>query len=66
MGAQRHLKAVGIFARLKLRDGKAGYLADIPRTFHYLLSVCQAYRALQPMADWLLERVVPAMEERTW
>jgi len=39
MGMQRHLKAVGIFARLRHRDGKPGYLADIPRTFGYLLEV---------------------------
>ncbi len=37
MGMQRHLKAVGIFARLWHRDGKPAYLADIPRTFGYLL-----------------------------
>ena len=36
MGAQRQLKAIGIFARLKLRDGKPGYLGDIPRTLGYL------------------------------
>lgn len=36
MGAQRHLKAIGIFARLKLRDGKPHYIKDIPRTFGYL------------------------------
>jgi len=36
MGIQRHLKAIGIFARLKLRDGKDGYLRDIPRTFEYI------------------------------
>lgn len=36
MGIQRHLKAIGIFARLKLRDGKDGYLRDIPRTLEYI------------------------------
>lgn len=36
MGVQRHLKAVGIFSRLRHRDGKPGYLADIPRTLAYL------------------------------
>ncbi len=40
MGAQRHLKAIGIFSRLKIRDGKAGYLKDIPRTFAYLQQAC--------------------------
>ena len=36
MGAQRHLKAIGIFSRLKLRDDKAQFLQDIPRTLNYL------------------------------
>ena len=39
MGIQRHLKAIGIFSRLKLRDGKSGYLKDIPRTLEYLRQV---------------------------
>ena len=39
MGIQRHLKAIGIFARLKLRDAKDGYLKDIPRTLEYIEQV---------------------------
>jgi len=39
MGTQRHLKAIGIFSRLKIRDGKPGYLQDIPRTLEYLRQV---------------------------
>lgn len=39
MGIQRHLKAVGIFSRLKIRDGKSGYLNDIPRTLGYIEQV---------------------------
>jgi hypothetical protein len=39
MGIQRHLKAIGIFARLKLRDAKDGYLKDIPRTLNYIEQV---------------------------
>ena len=42
MGLQRHLKAVGIFSRLKIRDGKAGYIRDIPRTLDYLRQVSAA------------------------
>ncbi len=61
MGAQRHLKAIGIFARLNLRDGKPGYLADIPRTLNYLLRVAYRYDALQTFAAWLEDVVVPAM-----
>ena len=40
MGVQRHLKAVGIFSRLNIRDGKSGYLKDIPRTLGYVCQVC--------------------------
>ena len=43
MGMQRHLKAAGIFARLKHRDGKAGYLQDIPRTLGYVVEVAGRY-----------------------
>jgi len=39
MGIQRHLKAIGIFSRLKIRDGKKGYLKDIPRTLEYIEQV---------------------------
>ena len=39
MGIQRHLKAIGIFSRLKIRDGKQGYLRDIPRTLQYIQQV---------------------------
>jgi len=39
MGTQRHLKAIGIFSRLKIRDGKPGYLQDIPRTLEYVRQV---------------------------
>ena len=39
MGIQRHLKAIGIFSRLKIRDGKAGFVGDIPRTLEYLSRV---------------------------
>ena len=41
MGVQRHLKAAGIFARLNHRDGKDGYLKDIPRTLGYVQEVCE-------------------------
>ncbi len=43
MGLQRHLKAIGIFARLNYRDGKAGYLKDIPRTLAYVAAVSEKY-----------------------
>lgn len=63
MGAQRHLKAAGIFARLLLRDGKPGYLADIPRTLNYIIRVAARYDSLVTFSAWLQEVVVPAMYE---
>ncbi|RDE19985.1 aminoglycoside phosphotransferase [Motiliproteus coralliicola] len=61
MGMQRHLKAIGIFARLKLRDGKPGYLADIPRTLDYLRKAAVQHDELAEFGSWLDQRVVPAM-----
>jgi hypothetical protein len=48
MGVQRHLKATGIFARLNHRDGKPGYLGDIPRTLGYAYEVSGRYPELAP------------------
>lgn len=61
MGMQRHLKAVGIFARLKIRDGKEGYLQDIPRTLSYLINVGARYPQFASVVAWLRSDVVPAM-----
>jgi hypothetical protein len=49
MGLQRHLKILGIFARLTLRDGKPKYLADTPRFIHYVRSTALRYRELGPL-----------------
>lgn len=57
MGLQRHLKAAGIFARLNLRDGKPGYLDDIPRTLGYLCRVSARYPELEGFHN-LMVRVV--------
>jgi N-acetylmuramate 1-kinase len=55
MGVQRHLKVVGIFARLCHRDGKARYLADIPRVLTYLERAARRYREFAPLAALLDE-----------
>ena len=62
MGLQRHIKCVGIFSRLFLRDGKSGYLNDIPRTFGYLKKVCEQYPEFVEFNHWLDRVVVPAMQ----
>ncbi|ADQ83787.1 aminoglycoside phosphotransferase [Methylovorus sp. MP688] len=49
MGAQRHIKVLGIFARLNYRDGKDGYLKDMPLVLEYLRRVCARYTELRPM-----------------
>lgn len=55
MGVQRHLKAAGIFCRLLHRDGKDGYIGDIPRTLNYVLRVSDRYRELRPLHEMVVE-----------
>ncbi len=61
MGVQRHLKASGIFARLKQRDGKPGYLKDIPRTLGYITELSNAYPELADLGKLLQQRVLPRL-----
>lgn len=53
MGVQRHLKVLGIFARLYHRDGKNGYLKDMPLVMHYLYAACTRYREFKPLVKLL-------------
>ena len=53
MGIQRHLKVAGIFARLHLRDGKPGYLGDLPLTMHYLREATALYPDLCDLHTFL-------------
>ncbi len=67
MGLQRHLKVAGIFARLSLRDGKHAYLADIPRTLEYIVSVSKqliakvntSHDKLIPLVKLIENRILP-------
>ncbi len=59
MGAQRHIKVLGIFARLYHRDGKEGYLKDMPLVMHYLRKVCERYIELKPLL-----RVLDVLENK--
>ncbi len=61
---QRHLKAAGIFARLNHRDGKARYLADIPRTLSYIVELGDDYEELQFVVDLIERHVLPAFGEQ--
>jgi hypothetical protein len=59
MGAQRQIKVLGIFARLCHRDGKAGYVNDMPRVLAYLRRTCERYLDLRPLA-----RLLDQLEQR--
>ncbi len=59
MGVQRHLKVLGIFARLYHRDGKDGYLQDIPRVAAYLRKACDRYDELK-----FIVRLLDRLENR--
>ena len=59
MGLQRHLKVLGIFARINYRDGKPHYLADTPRFLAYVRATANRYRALGPLL-----KLIDALEGR--
>ena len=58
MGVQRHLKAAGIFARLNHRDGKPGYLDDVPRTLGYVVEVSGRYPGLAGLGEFVTREVL--------
>jgi aminoglycoside/choline kinase family phosphotransferase len=60
MGVQRHIKVLGIFARLNYRDGKTAYLNDMPLVMEYLRKTCERYRELAPLLNLLDELDVAA------
>jgi aminoglycoside/choline kinase family phosphotransferase len=61
VGVQRHLKVLGIFCRLWYRDGKPGYLADLPLTFEYVRDACRRYPELVEFERWLGWRIAPLL-----
>lgn len=63
MGMQRHLKAAGIFARLSIRDGKHGYLSDVPRTCEYILEASKEYPEFSDFTQWLEDTFLPALHK---
>jgi aminoglycoside/choline kinase family phosphotransferase len=70
MGLQRHLKVLGTFARLYLRDGKSAYLDDLPLVIHYVLEITDKYAAEEPaFADfsaWFRARLSPLITQQPW
>ena len=66
MGLQRHLKVLGVFARLSLRDNKHHYLADLPLVIRYVLEVCQRYPELAEFAQWFEQHLLPLVQQQPW
>ena len=62
IGVQRHIKVLGIFCRLWHRDGKIGYLNDLPLTFEYVRDACRRYPELVEFERWLAARIAPLLE----
>lgn len=56
-GLQRHIKVLGVFSRLFLRDRKPGYLKDLPLTLQYVLQCCESYEELHSFYHFLHNRV---------
>jgi aminoglycoside/choline kinase family phosphotransferase len=61
IGVQRHLKVLGIFARLWYRDGKSGYLADLPLTLEYVRDTCTRYPELAGLSQVVEQHFVPGL-----
>jgi aminoglycoside/choline kinase family phosphotransferase len=69
MGLQRHIKVLGIFSRLWLRDGKRAYLDDLPRVLAYTRDVLAVHRDIPALEDfhlWLEAEVVPLARNQPW
>ena len=70
MGLQRHIKVLGTFARLYLRDDKPGYLADLPLVIAYVEEVLQKYAGVEPLFtefhQWFQTRLSPLIAQQAW
>ena len=64
MGVQRHIKAAGIFARLNHRDGKPGYMRDVPRALSYIVELLPRYDELGFLVELINKRCLPALESQ--
>lgn len=66
MGLQRHIKVLGIFARLSLRDGKHGYLNDLPLVVRYTLDVARRYEEGDEFVAWFEQQLMPLIQQQPW
>jgi hypothetical protein len=70
MGLQRHIKVLGTFARLYLRDGKSAYLDDLPLVIHYVLEMASKYAPEEPafaeFSAWFARHLSPLVAQQPW
>ncbi len=66
MGLQRHIKVLGVFARLSLRDNKHGYLSDLPLVIEYILQVSKNYPQARPFLSWFEQALMPLIQKQPW
>lgn len=66
MGLQRHIKVLGIFSRLALRDAKSSYLNDIPLVVHYCLEASNKYPQAKQFNQWFRDKILPLLDPKTW
>jgi aminoglycoside/choline kinase family phosphotransferase len=66
MGLHRHIKVLGIFARLSLRDGKHRYLNDLQLGIRYVLEIANQYPQTQEFASLFEEKLLPLCERQSW
>ncbi|CAH0991476.1 N-acetylmuramate/N-acetylglucosamine kinase [Sinobacterium norvegicum] len=66
MGMQRHIKVLGIFCRLNIRDNKQAYLADLPRVIEYVQEVSGLYDELAEFSGWFERTMVPLIVAQGW
>lgn len=64
MGLQRHIKVIGIFCRLYLRDGKRRYMFDIPVVIAYVVKMAAKHPEMQPFLQWLQSKVLPIAKQK--
>ncbi len=66
MGLQRHIKVLGIFARLSLRDGKHGYLDDLSLVVQYVRDVAARHSELNAFTQWFDAKLMPLIDDASW
>jgi aminoglycoside/choline kinase family phosphotransferase len=66
MGLQRHIKVLGIFARLALRDEKPAYLKDLPLVIGYVAETAAHYPQIAKFSHWFEANIMPKVRQQTW